>query len=172
MLASPFSFSKTMNAQPGFSAELLRMARGQVGVREEGNNGGKQVRAFQSATWMEPGSWPWCAAFVCWCWLAACNRFPAMAKHRPETPSAAGLVEQLRGFGFTVETHPKQFRPGDVVLFEFSTGHHIGIAASTVQADGTFQTIEGNTSGTGSREGDGVYQKTRNLSHVASVVRL
>jgi hypothetical protein len=38
----------------------------QVGVKERGNNRGKEVEAYQRAAGVKPGN-PWCASFVYWC---------------------------------------------------------------------------------------------------------
>ena len=47
---------------------LVDIAKKEVGVREEEgkNNIGTEIQIYQSATWLAPGSWPWCAAFMCW----------------------------------------------------------------------------------------------------------
>jgi hypothetical protein len=54
------------------------------------------------------------------------------------------------------------------VIFKFS---HIGIAVSSPNKDGNVITVEGNTDSAGSREGGGVYLKTRNLSKIRSRIR-
>lgn len=59
-------------------------------------------------------------------------------------------------------------KAGDVVIFTFS---HIGIATGSPDAKGNVPTIEGNTNGAGSREGDGVYAKSRNISQIRSRIR-
>src|SRR5262245_10081886 len=47
--------------------QLVDLAKSQVGIREEGgNNRGEHIREYQSATWLAPGPWPWCAAFTAW----------------------------------------------------------------------------------------------------------
>jgi cell wall-associated NlpC family hydrolase len=56
---------------------------------------------------------------------------------------------------------------GDIVMYTFS---HVGIVIS--DNGKTIQTVEGNTNGEGSREGDGVYFKTRNKSLVKRFVRI
>jgi hypothetical protein len=58
--------------------------------------------------------------------------------------------------------------PGDLVIFTFS---HIGIAVSSPDKMGNLATVEGNTDSAGSREGGGVYFKTRNLSKIRSRIR-
>jgi hypothetical protein len=58
--------------------------------------------------------------------------------------------------------------PGDIVIFTFS---HIGIAVSEPDEKGNVKTVEGNTDKAGSREGGGVYLKTRNISKIRSRIR-
>jgi hypothetical protein len=60
-------------------------------------------------------------------------------------------------------------KAGDIVIFTFS---HIGIATSAPDKKGNVETIEGNTNGAGSREGDGVYRKTRHVSKIRSRIRV
>jgi hypothetical protein len=59
-------------------------------------------------------------------------------------------------------------KAGDVVIFTFS---HIGIALGSPDKKGNVPTVEGNTNGAGSREGDGVYRKVRHVSKIRSRIR-
>ena len=59
-------------------------------------------------------------------------------------------------------------KSGDIVVFTFS---HIGIAVSSPDDDGNIATVEGNTDSAGSREGGGVYLKSRHLSKIRSRIR-
>ena len=46
---------------------LLEIATHEVGTHEDGgNNCGPRIVEYQSATWLKPAPWPWCAAFICW----------------------------------------------------------------------------------------------------------
>jgi hypothetical protein len=62
----------------------------------------------------------------------------------------------------------KDIIAGDIVVFTFS---HIGIAVSSPDKNGNVATVEGNTDSAGSREGGGVYLKTRHLSKIRSRIR-
>jgi hypothetical protein len=53
-------------------------------------------------------------------------------------------------------------------MFTFS---HIGIAVSAPDDDGNVTVAEGNTDTAGSREGGGVYLKSRHLSKIRSRIR-
>ncbi|MEI8082747.1 MAG: permease, partial [Actinomycetes bacterium] len=87
----------------------------QVGVREVGNNGGTQVRAYQGATDLDPGAWPWCAAFVCWClrewikdpentkWLSLQHSTPE--QWRPKTAGAFAYLLWQQAHPSTATRH-------------------------------------------------------------------
>ncbi len=156
-----------MKLSNGFSERLATLALAQVGKREIGNNGGPDVRSYQRATWLEPGQWPWCAAFVCWCMQRAANvdepcRLPA-------TPRATQLLEWGEKYGFHISKSSALLKRGDVVVFKFKSGHHCGIAVDGV-SDGLFPCVEGNTDGSGGREGDGVYLRSRSMKHVLGII--
>jgi len=166
-------------------SNLAKIALSQVGTLEiGGNNRGKKIREYQSATQLEPDNWPWCAAFVDWCvlqWLSD----PANAKWlglkhstpeawRPKTAAAYGL-QSWAGYHPQTTTvlsgsKHKAFA-GDIVVFNFS---HTGIV---IDDNGdTLDTVEGNTSrrdgGRDSKTGDGVWAMVRKKSLVRALVRI
>lgn len=162
------------------NSEIADIATSQVGQKEATNhNDGPAVRKFQNATNLDPGGWPWCAAFVCWCirewlrdplavkWLALKHTDPDM--WRPVTASAWGFADWSHNRPNTTQllSPDETAKKGDIVMFTFS---HVGIVVS--DNGKTIQTVEGNTNGSGSREGDGVYFKTRNKSLVKNFVRI
>ena len=79
-------------------AKLVEIAERELGKKETRNNVGKEVRKYQAATNLDPGAWPWCAAFCAWAlerwlddpanvkWLALKSTTPA--KWRPKTALA------------------------------------------------------------------------------------
>lgn len=161
--------------------ELIRIARGEVGVREVGGaNRGPRVVEFQRATWLEPGPWPWCAAFTCWVLREALKTDPGKAyirnknveQWRCRDASAFGWIGWAKAKGLAVGRTPRR---GDFVVYDFNGpkqgGGHIGLVEA-VLADGRFRTVEGNTNGEGSREGDGVYEKTRSVNSAVGFIRL
>jgi hypothetical protein len=153
-----------------FAEVLAQMAESQVGEREKGNNGGRAVRMYQSATWLTPGAWPWCAAFVCWCFKEAIKELP-QAMQRPRTAGAWDFENWARKEGAELikPAGKTKVRRGDILVYSFS---HIGIAVSDEWQNSEIDTVEGNTNAEGAREGDGVYRKTRNKSQVRSIIRL
>lgn len=163
-----------------FAEQLIAIAAAEVGTEEvNGTNCGPRVNQYKAATWLPADkSWPWCAAFICWCvreaMRAAGIKETATFK-RPRTAGALDLenwslaqddtTTTLRGVSW------RNIKPGDIVTFKFSTGGHCGIAISACDANGNFKTIEGNTDSAGSREGGGVFRKIRNVSSVHGRIR-
>ena len=163
---------------------LVDLALAEVGVREEGgNNRGPRIRDYQSATWLKPAPWPWCAAFICWIvreWL----KNPDVRQHlslrndksveawRPRTAGAFDFERWARSNNLPVLSRSKRARAGDLVVFSFS---HIGIVVKDQSTASTLETVEGNTNGAGTRDsnsGDGVWRKRRPISSVRSLIRL
>jgi len=162
--------------------KLIDIARREVGTLERGRNTGPKVRQYQAATDYgkeNPTGWPWCAAFVCWCireWgkdsatLAALKMTSAQfEKWRPKTAAAFGLEDWARKRGLQVMAADAipSLRTGDIVTFDMS---HTGLVAD--DARGVIKTIEGNTGPSGGRDGDGVWDKSRNFKESRNFIRL
>ena len=149
---------------------IASAAESQLGVRESKPNGGPRIAEYQTATWLPVGAWPWCAAFVCWVIQQAIQgrtvTFP-----RPMTAGAWDFENWCRGVDSSVKLRKptmSDIQRGDLLVYRFS---HIGIATGPPDAEGNVPTVEGNTNGEGTREGDGVYRKTRNLTRIRSRIR-
>lgn len=120
-------------------------------VREEGDNEGEWVEAFQATTMTPPGS-AWCGSFVYWS-MAQCGKAPE------GDPSRFAWVPNW----FPKERIVKQPRVGDVFgLYFASKGRlaHVGIVVQ-VNDDGSVVTAEGNTNYLGSRDGSGCHLRLR-----------
>ncbi|NJS09877.1 MAG: CHAP domain-containing protein [Microcoleus sp. CSU_2_2] len=140
--------------------KLLNVARSYIGVREQGgNNRGRQVEEFQKAIGGAAAE-PWCMSFAQYCIKAAESETQANSQV-PESEHCLtvwnGSPSQLR------RSRPE---PGSLVIWRHgnSTSGHVGIVEA-VNSDGTFTTIEGNTSDSSgiNREGNGVYRKQRDM---------
>lgn len=164
--------------------KLIDIAAAEVGVVEtpKNSNTGKRILEYQRATTLEGTGWPYCAAFVCWCvreWgkLSEVRDALKMSKTefenwRPKTAAAYGFHNWAEKRGLLImdeNEHPGQatLHTGDVVTFDFS---HIGIVKTDYES--TILTVEGNTDLAGSREGGGVFAKTRNRSSARKFIRL
>lgn len=141
------------------------------GVREvpKNSNRGPDVEQFQRATWLEGTGWAWCAAFVCWGFKRLVDSGIDLRFARPQTAGAWDFERWARSQPSPVKLHKPRtkIKKGDIVIFTFS---HIGVAIED-EAGGYVKTIEGNTDSSGSREGGGVYIKTRATSLIRSNIR-
>lgn len=170
------TYCKANSPQPSkLAKELIRLALGEVSTKEVGKNGGTRIREYQAATEEVPGSWPWCAAFICWLFLMASKTVP-FSFRRPTTAAAFVFEEWARGqstFGVKLIKPPDQpLIAGDIIIFSWS---HIGILIEN-ESNGFIKLVEGNTSSDneGSQnDGDGVWKKTRrSASGIRSAIRV
>jgi uncharacterized protein (TIGR02594 family) len=120
----------------------LAVARGELGVSEEppGSNDGARIATYRTATAGAYAGAPWCAYFVSWCAREA-------GVPLGENGQGYGAVEQIEAWGRRTGRFVTEPQPGDIVLFG---GAHTGLVES-VDADGSINTIEGNTSHTVAR---------------------
>lgn len=161
---------------------LIDIARREVGTTESppGSNSGARIVQYQRATDLGGTGWPWCAAFVCWCvreWLKDADvrvalklKTPAAAeKWRPKTAAAFGFHTWAEDRGLLVmsDSSSNILHTGDLMTFDMS---HIGLVVD--DTGDTISTIEGNTSTAGSRDGGGVFAKTRHRSEARHFIRL
>jgi len=158
---------------------IVKIAKGEVGVVEvNGTNCGPRVNQYKAATNLpSEESWAWCAAFVDWVvreamGIGEADQSRAYTFKRPTTAGAWDLENwSLRQDSSTnTKRNPgNDIKAGDIVIFKFS---HVGIAVSNVFRDTqVVDTIEGNTDRAGSREGGGVFAKTRKLSQIKTRIR-
>ena len=171
----------TLRDGDNFPELIAQIAESQVGVREEGgNNNGPMVREYQRASWLKPGPWAWCAAFVDWCLLQAVVIHGGVKWARPQTAGAYDLEGWAKGkydervprYWRVVPANSTPPRRGDIVTF---TWPHVGIVT---RYDGNIvTTVEGNTGAktTGTRDnatGDGVFVKTHRISELRNLISL
>jgi hypothetical protein len=162
-----------------FQTKLCATALAEVGVHEspKNSNFGPRVNQFKAATNLPATeAWAWCAAFICFVvrdTLAACGVKLTKGFVRPTTAGAWDFINWSKAQDDRTTTlmspRAKDIQAGDIVVFKFS---HIGLAVSGADAGGTFWTCEGNTDLAGSREGGGVYKRTRNICNVKARIRI
>jgi len=163
---------------------LLEIATHEVGTHEDGgNNCGPRIVEYQSATWLKPAPWPWCAAFICWIlreWVKSPEVLVKLSlrnnkeaeKWRPQTAGAFDFERWAKEKGLAVLKPGVLAKSGDLVIFNFS---HIGLIVKDQISPESIECIEGNTNGSGQRDsnaGDGVWRKRRSASLVRSFIRL
>lgn len=146
------------------ASDLLDVARKQLGVREAppGSNNvryntwyyGREVRG---------ASYPWCMVFVQWVFDQAGVKLPV------RTASCGKMMDAAKRTGNWVT---KDFRPGDVPIFDFSGGaatDHCGILKEI--RNGKALTFEGNTGSTSDADGGQVQLRERDLKYIVGAVR-
>jgi len=142
---------------------LQKVYISQVGVREKtGKNDGPEVEAYLKSTNLGPG-FAWCAAFVKWCFDQINHSVPITA-WSPTAHNSKNIVYFRNRF----EKQPQQ---GDVFTLYYPNKGRIGHTGfyDKMNNESMVQTVEGNTNGAGSREGDGVYIKFRPLKTIHSI---
>ena len=152
--------------------KLVALARLEIGVEEvDGTNCGVRVDAYKSATNLPPHeSWPWCAAFIDWLVREAMRDGGPYTFARPTTAGAWDVENWSKkqdGSTHTLRTPGNDIKAGDIVIFKFS---HVGLCVRGAEAD-RIRTIEGNTDAAGSREGGGVFEKSRSLDSIKTRIR-
>lgn len=122
-----------------------------VRVRETGQNRGVWVQKFLAAVGLGPG-YAYCASFVFWCLKTA--------GYKGDLPKLPAAVRNWAAWAQKTGRIVDKPERGDLFywLNEDGTGH-IGFVVKNrgMMVD----TLEGNTNEAGSREGDGVYRKSR-----------
>lgn len=147
-------------------AMLLEEAKNWVGVTEQvKNNAGQMVERFQRSVSLDIGD-PWCLAFVFYC----IDRVEAMASvldrnyPRCKLYRTGHVLTLNRNTPMMQRVSAKDAVPGDLVLWNKrgTTSGHVGIIHLN-NHNGTFSSIEANTSdGSGmDRDGDCVALKNR-----------
>lgn len=138
-----------------------------IGVREAtGKNDGPAVERFLKNVGLGKG-FPWCAAFVKTCLLEA------GIKSAGKINGMALSCENKTHFVYTGKQLVGIPRAGDVgTLFYAKLGRigHTFFYDKKVNSS-IYESVEGNTNGDGSREGDGVYRKKRSLNATWSLSR-
>lgn len=121
----------------GQGSAAVRWAESQLGVSEQNNPG--TVRGYSRGNWQA-----WCADFVS---TALKNSGGSAMGHQS---SVAGILKWGKDNGKFIpasqaKSNPGMLREGDVVVWKQNGKSHVGLVTG-VNKDGTFNTIEGNTS--------------------------
>lgn len=145
-------------------SELLDIARRQIGTRESPpNSNNVRYNTWYYGREVSGAAYPWCMVFVQWVFDQAGVKLPV------RTASCGALVRSAQSAGCWVTG---DYRPGDVVIYDFPGGaatDHCGIVESV---DGTYiSAIEGNTSSTSDADGGAVERRARKFSQIVGAVR-
>ena len=151
---------------------VIKIAQGEVGYMEKASNaqledktanvGDKNYTKYGVLT--GTNGQPWCASFVCWCFVQACGGDRNKAKTMLYGNLWAGCDELMGNFK-KAGRFDKKPQIGDVVMFGVpGDASHTGIVVGV--NGNTITTIEGNTKGGVGleREGNGVCIKTYDIA--------
>ena len=156
------SFPNTHRNTGGNIADLIAVAKTQIGYTELSTSTGKPLSKGQDGGYTKYGAWfgapttAWCAFFVAWC----ANQADISTSVIPRIGNCASLVNWYSQRG---RYYPKSgFTPkaGDLIFFNWSggsTAKHIGIVTGV--SGNNVYVVEGNT---GSSQGYRAEAKTRN----------
>ena len=138
------------------ATDVINQARRWLGTKEGPRSNQVVFNTRYYGRVVYGSAYPWCQTFA-WCVAQDAGAGNITPSKTAYTPAAANWYK-TRGQWRT--SNPK---PGDQVFYNISgLGRisHTGWVES-VNGDGSFYAIEGNTNGAGSREGDGVWRKLR-----------
>lgn len=146
--------------------KLVAVAAGEVGVKENpaGSNRVKYNTWFYGRE-VSGSSYPWCCAFVCWCFAQA-----GLSQLIRKTGGCTTMMNWFKGKGRLVPA--RQAQPGDLVFYQFDAdayADHIGIVEK-VTSTGVVA-IEGNTSVTSNDNGGAVMRRSRKWGVIMAVAR-
>ena len=139
--------------------EVIKIAGTQVGVREAtGHNDGPAVESYLKSVGLEKG-FSWCMSFCYWCTKQASINL----KLQNPLKQTGGVLDEWNS-GKGVHLTKDKPEPGSLMIMDHGGGQgHVGIVTGVFLDKGEIHTIEGNTNDNGSREGIGVFRKTRIL---------
>lgn len=144
--------------------KILEIARSQIGARESPANSDnvKYNTAYYGRE--VSGKYPWCAVFVWWVFREA--GAPELYYGGGETAYCPTLMS------FHKKQKVTDYRPGDIVFFNFSgrsSAGHVGICESW---DGTYiTTIDGNTGSASEDNGGAVLRRRRHKKFIVGAYR-
>lgn len=150
---------------PRTKEAVIQIAAWQIGVLETPANSNRVKYAEEYGL---NGS-PWCVMFVWWVFKEAGFNLTKTASCTELTNLYKKSTTPSHGCWVTAD-----FKPGDIVMFDFSgkksITEHCGIVEK-VNTDGTIVTIEGNTAVGNDSNGGAVMRRTRSLTLVTGACR-
>lgn len=148
---------QTLN--PKTKEAVIQIAKWQVGVVESPPNSNKQ----KYGEFYGLNGCAWCVMFVYWC-------FKQAGFNLKKTASCTQLTNAYKAAGQWVT---KDFKPGDIVMYDFSgkkkITEHCGIV--TEVGKDYIVAVEGNTSASDNANGGSVMERKRSLKLVTGACR-
>lgn len=148
--------------------EIIAEARKWMHVREIGTNAGFNDKEFEAG--LKAVGWikgqPWCAYFVKFIYIRVYSRYePGLVEELKTLLTGHVLTNVARAKKNKLFLLSQKFVPGAIVCWRVGSGTsgHTGIGDALV-GTARIKTIDGNTDGAGSREGNGVFEKKRTIN--------
>lgn len=149
--------------------QIMEKALSYVGVKESPKNSNNVIFNTDYYGKQVSGSaYPWCCAYV-WDIFRMCGA-SKLFYYGNKTAYCPSVDSWGKSQGLTVSKN--QGRYGDIVLFSWhkKNAQHIGFIVGQ-NTDGTYQTVEGNTSLGNNSNGGEVMIRTRKQSEIWSIIR-
>ena len=147
------------------AAKVLKIARAEIGTKDSPKNSNKVKYGKEYGM----NGQPWCAMFVWWVFKhAGCPELFYGGKKSAYCPTIADYYIAKKQ---TVSKSKGE--PGDIILFDWNRNNssdHIGIIEKR-NSDGTYTTIEGNTSTTNNANGGEVMRRIRRQADISWICR-
>lgn len=140
----------------------IQIAVLEIGKEEipRGSNWGENVQKYLHSVGIDFAA-SWCMAFVYWC--------TSQADPNTALLKTGGVLNQWNRIDTKYKFTDPQ--PGDIFIMD--EGHGLGHTGFVESVDGlNIGTIEGNTNEGGSREGYGVFRRTRTISSMKGFLRV
>lgn len=160
---------------------ITNVAKKYIGEKELPKNSGFINKKFEelmtTVGWIS--SYAWCSLFAELIWKEAYSQYDSTMINEIDNLFSASSVKTFNNFknnkNWIVNDIPEI---GSIVTWQnyknnkpLYTGH-TGIVVDIDEKSGTIKTVEGNTNEAGSREGEGVYLKTRRYLNESKNFRL
>ncbi len=131
---------------------VVKVALAEVGVTEVplGSNTGPRVQQYQAATDLGGTGWPWCSAFIEWCWKRVGGIDTQVCSPSTAVFAARAISERLTG----------SCRPGAAVCW---APRHVEIAVAPTSDPHVWHCVGGNVS-------DGVRRTVRDIRGATIIV--
>ena len=172
-LFGPFTVPISDHATDPYLACVLEIAAGEAAkqVREipRNSNCGPDVETYLRSVGLDKG-YAWCVAFLYWC----CDTAARLQHRANPMVRTAGVLKHwqlaethgaTRILATSAAANPALVHAGAMFVIDHGQGlGHTGLVETVV--GGLLTTLEGNTDGSRSREGSGVYRLTRKISDI------
>lgn len=164
-VTGPYQIKAYPVLETELSLHALYLMVSQVGLKEKGNNGGPAINAFLRSVGLGTGH-AWCMAMIYWCFNEASKD---LGKSNPLVKTG-GVLRQWNEIDKKFK-HTSIPQIGDIFIMDFGNGSgHTGMVTSV--EENVIKTVEGNTNIEGSRNGDGVYERSRKPSSIKGYIRI